>query len=111
MAKRKVIVKKIVWDEWNITHIARHQVLSNEVEEVCEDTPQAEAAEKGRLRLTGITIQGRVLSLFLDPELEDGVYYPVPARDASRKERKAYQEWLKERLAMKSQERKNCEAE
>jgi hypothetical protein len=33
-----------------------------------------------------------MLAVILDPEEEEGVYYPVTARPASRKERRLYRE-------------------
>lgn len=90
-----VVIKKLVWDEWNITHIARHTIIPNEVEEICQASSQVENANKGRIRITGVTKKGRIISAFLDPEPEKGMYYPVSARDASRKERRNYQTWIK----------------
>ena len=88
-------IKHLIWDDWNVTHIARHGVIPEEVEEVCQLNPQAEDAKKGRLRITGLTQKGRTISAFLDPEPERGVYYPVSARDASKKEREDYKVWSK----------------
>jgi len=91
----EIIIKKLVWDAWNISHIARHSVLSEEVEEICQTNSQTKVANKGRVRITGLTKKGRIISAFLDPEQEDGIYYPVSARDASKKERKDYDRWSK----------------
>jgi uncharacterized DUF497 family protein len=88
-------IKRLIWDDWNVTHIARHHVTSQEVEEVCHANSQTEGAKKGRIRITGLTQKGRLLSAFLDPEPEEGVYYPVSARDASKKEREDYTAWSK----------------
>lgn len=90
-----VIIKKLIWDEWNITHIRKHDVLPDMVEEICRINSQVESASKGRIRLTGLTNKGRIVSIFLDPETESGVYYPVSARDASKKERLSYINWIK----------------
>ncbi len=90
-----VVIKKLIWDEWNVAHIARHNVLPEEVEEICRTNSQTEVANKGRVRITGLTKKGRMTSTFLDPELEDGIYYPVSARDASKKERRSYKIWRK----------------
>ncbi len=90
-----ILVKRFVWDSWNIAHIVRHDVIPEEVEEVCRAHPQMEGAKKGRIRVTGLTQKGRLLSIFLDPEPEEGVYYPVSARDASKSERKSYTAWSK----------------
>lgn len=88
-------IKKLIWDEWNTIHIARHDVIPDEVEEICQTNSQTEVANKGRIRITGLTKKGRVISAFLDPEPEVCIYYPVSARDASKKERKNYEIWSK----------------
>lgn len=84
---------RLIWDDWNVAHIARHTVLPIEVEEVCHDDPTEERGYNHRILLVGPTRAGRILALVLAPKEEQGVYYPVTARDASRKERRAYTEW------------------
>lgn len=83
-------VNKLVWDEWNVAHIARHGVSQTEVEEVCQADPMLSQTYNDRLRVVGSTKAGRILTLILAPR-DEGVYYPVTARSASRKERKRYQ--------------------
>ena len=87
----KVVLKKLVWDEWNSAHIARHNVAPEEVEEaVCQDAVVL-TGKKGRVHLIAPTRKNRLIAVILDPEPdEDGIYYPVTARDASRKERRYY---------------------
>lgn len=31
-----MIIRKLIWDEWNIEHIARHHVSPEEVEQICK---------------------------------------------------------------------------
>lgn len=81
----------MIWDEWNVAHIARHGIAQDEVEEICRSKPLTSATYKGRLRVIGETRMGRMLTAILAPKGK-GVYYPVTARPASRKERKIYQE-------------------
>ncbi len=88
---RMVSITRLVWDAWNIAHIARHEVTPDEVEEVCHDDPLASATDSGRIRLIGPNLDGKILTVILDPE-EEGVYYVVTARSASRKERRRFQE-------------------
>lgn len=83
-------IKELVWDAWNITHIARHDVTRDEVEQVCQSDYQSFDAKKGRFILIGTTELGRVLAVVIDPEPEEGKYYPVTARSADRKERRDY---------------------
>lgn len=82
-------VQRLVWNTWNVAHIARHEVAPEEVEEVCHGEPLALRGYRNRIILIGPTDVGRMLAVVLGPEAE-GVYYPVTARPASRKERRFY---------------------
>jgi len=82
---------RLIWDEWNVAHIARHQVTSEEVEEVCQSNPLVQQGYHGRTVVVGHTRDGRMLEVVLDPEPEEGVYYVVTAHPASRKDRALYQ--------------------
>ena len=84
-------VDRLIWDAWNVAHIARHQVVPEEVEEVCHDQPMVSQTYGGRLRLVGPTAGHRFLTVILAPKGED-VYYCVTARPADRKERRLYRE-------------------
>jgi uncharacterized DUF497 family protein len=85
-------VRRLIWDAWNVAHIARHDVIPEEVEEVCHDEPMTSETYKGRLRVVGLTQSGRILTVILAPTPDAGVYYPVTARSADRKERRHYRE-------------------
>ena len=85
-------VRRLIWDAWNVAHIARHDVIPEEVEEVCHDQPMTSETYKGRLRVVGLTQSGRILTVILAPTPEEGVYYPITARPADRKERRNYRE-------------------
>lgn len=85
-----LIVRRLIWDSWNVEHIAHHGVLPEEVEHVCHSDPLVQAGKKGRLLVFSPTRDGRMLAVVLDPEAEAGVYYPVTARPASRGERAMY---------------------
>jgi uncharacterized protein len=84
-----VLVRRLVWDDWNITHIARHDVLPDDVEEVCHNDPMVSETYNDRLRVIGLTGGGDILTVILAPQ-SDGVYYVITARPASRKERQLY---------------------
>jgi hypothetical protein len=84
-------IRRLIWDEWNVAHIARHNVVPQEVEDVCHSDPLVQQGKKGRVVLVGPTAAGRVLEVVLDPEGR-GVYYPVTAFPASRKDRALYQQ-------------------
>jgi len=85
-----VNIRKLLWDAGNISHIARHDVTVDEVEEACQGSPVVQQGKKGRLLIYGTTISERMLTVVLDPEEESGIYYPVTARSSSKKERKIY---------------------
>lgn len=82
-----IIIKKLVWDTWNIAHIARHNVLPGEVEEVCRGTYRSYESYDGRFEIIGATEQKRILLIILDPEVKEGEYYVVTAHTAERKDR------------------------
>jgi uncharacterized protein len=85
-------IRRLIWDTFNVAHIARHNVTPEEVEEVCHGTAFfSENTYKGRLRVIGSNAAGRLLTVILAPQGR-GIYYPVTARTASRKERRQYRE-------------------
>ena len=57
-----VVIKKLIWDEWNVTHIARHKVLPEEVEEVCRETYIAYESYDGRFEVIGATKKKNTLN-------------------------------------------------
>ena len=83
-------ITRLMWDEWNVAHIARHGVVPQEVEEVCQSEPLVQQGHHGRRVVIGATHTGRMLEVVLDPEPEEGVYYVVTAHPASRKDRALY---------------------
>ena len=86
-----LVVRRLIWDPWNIAHIARHEVTPEEVEEVCHGNPVVQAGKQGCSPLFGPTGSGRMLTVVIDHEPGGmGVYCPVTARPASRRERAIY---------------------
>jgi uncharacterized protein len=86
-----VYIRRLIWDTWNIAHIARHEVRPEEVEEVCHGPAVARQTYAGRTLIIGPTRAQRMLAVVLDPEAENE-WYPVTARPASRQERRLYRE-------------------
>jgi hypothetical protein len=82
-----VKVSGLVWDEWNREHLARHNVLPEEVEEVCHGKYVATESYRKRLLIVGKTKKGRQISIVLSPEGRDlefygnGIYYAITAFD------------------------------
>jgi hypothetical protein len=48
-------IRRLIWDPWNVGHIARHRVTPEEVEEVCHGEPVTSQTYKGRIRVVGPT--------------------------------------------------------
>lgn len=90
-------IRRLIWDPWNVAHIAHHDVTPAEAEEVCQGTYIIRQAYKGRVMLIGPTKTGRILAVILETEGEEA-YYPVTARPASRKERRLHQQRAGEKL-------------
>lgn len=84
-----MIIRKLVWDEWNIDHIARHNVEPEEVEQACMSKNLFTKARSGLYRLIGQSDDGRYLTILLAPRLSDS-FYPVTARDSDKKERRRF---------------------
>ncbi|MBK7779675.1 MAG: BrnT family toxin [Ardenticatenia bacterium] len=87
-------IAALVWDDWNVGHIARHAVTPSEVEEACVGEVVAWPTYKGRLLAIGRTTQGRDLAIVLEPTEAVHAYYVITARPASRRERTAYGDQL-----------------
>ena len=86
-----VYVRHLLFDNFNVRHLKKHDITIREVIAVCEGKHFTLPSYGGRLLLIG-AIKGRVLSVVVAPKPKEGknVYYPVSARPASRKERKGY---------------------
>ncbi|MDP9316549.1 MAG: BrnT family toxin [Chloroflexota bacterium] len=83
-------ITRLLWDEHNIAHIAKHAVTPAEVEEACQSRSVVLQAYGGRLALIGMTARPRILTVILNPQLYAGEYYVVTARDADKNERQWY---------------------
>lgn len=86
-------VQRLIWDDWNVPHIGRHDVTPEEVEAVCHGEPVLyRRSYKDRLMLLGETSAGDVLAIVIGPvpEAPAGTYYAFTARPANRSERRDY---------------------
>ena len=86
-----IVVRRLMWDAFNVPHIARHAVTPEEVEQVCHGDHLVREGYNHRLMLVGPTDVGRVLAIILAPRGDD-VYYPVTAYSASRRLQRIYEE-------------------
>ena len=84
-------IEELIWDEWNIEHIKKHEVNAIEVEEACGQPINSFKSYQNRLIILGKTKSGRLLTLVLMKK-NKGIYYLVTARDTSRKERRLISE-------------------
>ena len=83
----------LTWDGRNTAHIKRHDVVPDEVEEVCNGRFVVLQGYAGRFIIVGLTLADRMLSVVLAPRYHQG-YYVVTARPASRRERRLYRETM-----------------
>lgn len=58
-------IDNLMWDDWNRTHIARHQVTPGEVEEVIRNEYVLFPSYKERVVVLGLTEAGRALRVTL----------------------------------------------
>jgi uncharacterized DUF497 family protein len=87
-----VRIKAVLWDQWNISHIAHHGVEQAEVEELLEGNPQIRKSRTGSYVLYGQSEAGRYLIVVIAPRSQ-GMVYVITARDMSDREKK----WTKKR--------------
>jgi len=95
VSKNKLDIKRLLWDDWNVAHIARHDVVPNEVEEVCEGKHVERKGWRQRIFLIGTTKKDRILTVILEPTENTGEYRPITAYDASKRSIKTYEEEMK----------------
>lgn len=81
----RIIVNELIWDKKNIEHIKKHNVSQDEVEEA-KEIIYHRRTYAGRYLGTGRS-GSRLITIILRRH-SLGKYYPVSARDASRKERR-----------------------
>jgi hypothetical protein len=79
-------IRTLIWDEWNIHHILRHQVIPDEVEEICLSRPLITRGKDGAYRIIGRTEASRYLTI-IGKVKEEG-FYTITARGSDDKEKK-----------------------
>jgi len=85
-----ITILKFIWDSWNISHISKHHIIPEEVEEACHRQPLIQRGTKrNRLVLLGLTEEGRLLNVVLESRGR-GSYYPVTSYDASSEDKRLY---------------------
>jgi len=87
-----IVIRELLWDDWNEEHIARHHVSPSEVEEVCFSDPLFLRAQgKDKRAAYGQTQGGRYLLVILGRR-SSGTFYPVTSRDMTESERRRYRD-------------------
>lgn len=82
----RIVIKKLVWDAYNLEHIKKHNIAVDEAEEAVKNFISHKKGKKGRYLAIGKS-GSRLISLIVRRE-SVGVYYLVTARDSSKKERR-----------------------
>lgn len=85
-------ITELLRDEWNLEHIARHNVEPEEVVEVALSGHYTKRARGGTYLLVGQTQAGRYLTVIVAPR-GGNIYYVVTARDSTREDRRRYDQW------------------
>jgi uncharacterized DUF497 family protein len=90
MEQVEIIIRQLIWDDWNIEHIARHDVTPEEVEQSLQDEHVVFLKAKlGRIIALGRS-GVRLLTTILNQQLEETQFYVITARDMAKKERAYY---------------------
>lgn len=80
-----MMVKVLVWDDWNREHLDNHKVTIEEVEEVCHGKYKVIKSYRKRIQMSGKTKNGRKLTIIFSPEdrnfkiYGEGIYYLITA--------------------------------
>ncbi len=82
----RIRINLLIWDSYNTEHITKHSVSVDEVEGAIKNLIAHKKGKKGRYIAIG-RFESRLISVIIRRKTT-GVYYPVTARDSSKKERK-----------------------
>jgi len=77
-----LIICKLVWDAWNIEHIARRSISPPDIERLLSNAsprPRFQKSRSGTLAVWGKDESNRYLLVVL-ARRDGGVYYPVTSR-------------------------------
>ncbi len=90
-----MLFKIFEWDEVNIEHILRHNVVPDEVEEACVNEPYVRRTFNKRYLVYGVTDSGRYLFI-AGVNKGKGVFRTITARDMTEREKSLYRRrWKK----------------
>ena len=81
----RITIKELVWDDTNVEHIKKHDVVPTEVGEAVSRFLAHKHGYQGRYVLIGRSGR-RILAIIVKRE-NKGIYRVITARDADKKER------------------------
>lgn len=82
----RIKIKELIFDEWNIEHIKKHNISVREIEIAVMNMSAHKRAKRGRYIAIGRS-RKRIISIVIS-RIKTGTYYVVTARDSDKKERK-----------------------
>ena len=83
----RIVIKTLVWDDWNREHIKKHNITLEEVETAAKNQIVHKQGYRGRYVVTGRS-GSRIVSVIVVREKAKR-YLVVTARDADRNERRS----------------------
>lgn len=82
----KIKVEQLIWDDWNLEHIKKHNISKEEVEEAVSNIVAHRMGHSKKIILIG-RCGKRLIAMVMGHD-KGNRYYVATARDADRKERK-----------------------
>ena len=82
-----MFVERFDWDDANVNHIARHDIVPDEVEEIFISKYYLFRSRSSRYIVLGRTAEGRYLTCVFEKGDNPGLIRVVTARDMDHKER------------------------
>ncbi len=89
-----MLFKAFEWDDENIEHILRHNVIPDEVEEACVNKPYVRKTIDKRYLVYGITDDGKYLIVIGINKGKD-IFRTITARDMTEREKSLYKRRLR----------------
>jgi hypothetical protein len=84
-----VVISAFEWDDGNVAHIERHDLTTEEVEEVFAGNHKVRRAREGRYIAFGETLDGRLLFVVFR-RLPGGLLRVITARNMEASERRLF---------------------
>ncbi len=86
------MIREVRWTAWSEEHIARHNVLPHEVEDVLFTRPQLVVKTRGgALAVFGTSGAGRHLAVMISLDDDGASAFVITARDMTKNERQVFQ--------------------